>query len=412
MKKIIVTESDKKEILSKHLKEFAVDIDDVVICDWLSPDEKYVIFLDELYDLENKTKLGDIWKKPDNIILFLEHSFRVSKFKKSIKEHAQKTFSNILLTENVQDLSEIKPLMKQFLSESKNAWDYFKDFVSNTAKETKTGVTNFVTDLGKGGYKLGSEILKGNWSEVWDLLKQGTKWVGRKIRQAVYSPVGIIIDTILIATEIGKVPQAIIWGIVVLVDIYEFVTGDYEHKDEPMWLRIAFFLIDILGFVTAGVAAKTARAGLKAAISGGRGIEGFGNAIAKNPTFRELITNALKGLKDLPSKLASLTSTLGKGYFGKLLKMGLSKVGDFVKWIIEGLKSTFKSGAMRQILVNVGIVSGIGTGVEYLKDVVKTKKETAKLDKEKQKEEEESLEDLGVALADKEVDMSPLLKVT
>jgi phosphoglucomutase len=92
--------------------------------------------------------------------------------------------------------------------------------------------------------------------------------------------------------------------------------------------------------------------------------------------------------------------------------MGLSKVGDFVKWIIEGLKSTFKSGAMRQILVNVGIVSGIGTGVEYLKDVVKTKKEMAKLDKEKQKEEEESLEDLGVALSDKEVDMSPLLKVT
>jgi hypothetical protein len=44
--------------------------------------------------------------------------------------------------------------------------------------------------------------------------------------------------------------------------------------------------------------------------------------------------------------------------------------------------------------------------------VVKTKKEMAKLDKEKQKEEEESLEDLGVALADKEVDMSPLLKVT
>jgi hypothetical protein len=51
MKKIIVTESDKKEILSKHLKEFAVDIDDVVICDWLSPDEKYVIFLDELLSI-------------------------------------------------------------------------------------------------------------------------------------------------------------------------------------------------------------------------------------------------------------------------------------------------------------------------------------------------------------------------
>ena len=81
-----VPESDKKQIISKHLKECAVDIDNVVVRDWLSPDEKYLIFLDELYDLENKTKLGDIWKKPDNLILFLEHSFRVSKFKKMFED--------------------------------------------------------------------------------------------------------------------------------------------------------------------------------------------------------------------------------------------------------------------------------------------------------------------------------------
>lgn len=409
MKKIIITESDKKEIISKHLKEHAVDIDNVVIKDWLSPDEKYVIFLDELYDLENKTKLGDIWKKPDNLILFLEHSFRVSKFKKSIKEHAQNTFSNILLTENVKDLSQIKPIIKEFLSEDKNAWDYFKDWVGNTAKDTYTGVKDFVVDLGKGGYKMAGEALKGNWEEVWNLMKQGTKWMGRKIRQAVYSPVGIIIDTILVATEFGKVPQVIVWGIVVCVDIYEFVTGDYEHKEEPMWLRIAFFLIDILGLYSAGVAAKAAKTALKSALAASHGLEGLGNSLAKNPSFRQMITNALIGLKNLPSKLASLSSTLGKGYFSKLFKMALSKVSDFVKWMIEGIKSTWKSGAMRKILVNVGMVAGIGTGVEYLKDVKKEKEAQAKIDQEKEKK---ALEDLGTAIADKEVDMSSLLKVT
>jgi hypothetical protein len=44
MKKIIITESEKKQIISKHLKECAVDIDNVVVRDWLSPDEKYLIF--------------------------------------------------------------------------------------------------------------------------------------------------------------------------------------------------------------------------------------------------------------------------------------------------------------------------------------------------------------------------------
>lgn len=409
MKKIIITESDKKQIISKHLKECAVDIDNVVVRDWLSPDEKYLIFLDELYDLKNKTKLGDIWKKPDNLILFLEHSFRVSKFKKTIKEHAQKTFGSILLTENTQDLSEIKPLIKEFLSEGKNAWNYFTDFVANTAKSTYHGVKDFVADTAKGAYKMGGEVLKGNWSEVWNLMKQGVKWLARKIRQAIYSPVGIIIDTILIATGVGKVPQVVIWGIVVLLDIYEFVTGDYEHKDEPMWLRIVFFLIDILGLVFAGLAAKAARTAVKAAVAAGRGIDGLAASAVKNPTFKELLISAIKGLKELPSKLAGLSSTLGKGYFSKLLKMGLSKVGDFVKWIIEGLKSTWKSGALRSILVTTGIVSGIGTGVEYLKDVNKEKQKTAELERKK---EEKAYEELGTIISDKEVDMSPLLKVT
>ena len=31
MKKIIITESDKKQIISKHLKECAVDIENIVI---------------------------------------------------------------------------------------------------------------------------------------------------------------------------------------------------------------------------------------------------------------------------------------------------------------------------------------------------------------------------------------------
>ena len=116
MKRSLILESEKKEILSKHIKTPPINLKEVVISEWLSPDERYIIFLDELYDIKNKTKLGDIWKSPDNLILFLEHTFRVSKLKKDIKEHAQNTFNNILLTENVQDMSEIKPIIKQFIN--------------------------------------------------------------------------------------------------------------------------------------------------------------------------------------------------------------------------------------------------------------------------------------------------------
>ena len=81
MKRIIISESEKSQILNLHSN---LNNDDVIITDWLSPDEKYVIFLDELYDITNKRKLGNIWENFDNLKFFLQHSFNVSNFKEGV----------------------------------------------------------------------------------------------------------------------------------------------------------------------------------------------------------------------------------------------------------------------------------------------------------------------------------------
>lgn len=415
MKRLVITESEKNSIISKHINQIPININEVVISDWLSPDEKYVIFLDELYDLENKTKLGDIWKTPSNLILFLEHTFRVSNMRQDIKESASKILNKNLLTEGVEDLTYLKPLMKEFLI-NEDFWNdtwlgkglgYAGKFVKDTAVDTVSGIYNFGKDLVVGGAKLGKEALTGNWGEVWNLLKQGTKWLARKIRQAVYSPVGIIIDTILVATGIGKVPQAVVWAIVVSLDIYEFVTGDYEHKEEPMWLRIVFFLIDILGLVSAGAAAGGARAIIKGV---GGSLLGLEKSVAKSPVVRKTLESMVGGLKKLPAKLAEWGTMLGKGQFGKLFKMALGNVGKFINWIIENLKSTWKSPALKSVLVNTGLVVGIGTGVEAYKDYKETKNKEdlnqAKLDQEK---EDEAYDELATQVANKNIDMSGLL---
>jgi len=416
MKKIVITESEKSQILSKHIKEVALNLDNVVITDWLSPDEKYVIFLDELYDLENKTKLGDIWKTPDNLILFLEHTFRVSKLRKDIKEHALTVLNKNILKEDVGDLTEFKPIIKQYLEEG--FWDsvgkglgYAGKFIKDTAVDTVSGVYNFGKDLVVGGAKLGGKILTGQWKEVMDLLKQGTKWLARKIRQAVYSPVGIIIDTILVVTGYGKVAQIVVWAIVVCLGIYEFVTGDYEHKEDPMWLRILSFLIDITGLVFAGVAAKTAKTAINTAIRvGGGELIGLERAVAKNPTLKSILVKLIEGLKSLPSKLASVGSTLGKGQFGKLFKMGMDKVGSFIKWIFESLKSSWNTPALKSILITTGVVTGIGTGVEALKDYKQTKDKEQKAELKKQKElGKKEEEQVMAAIADKNLDYSAYL---
>ena len=70
MKKFLLSESDKTSILSQHKLGMNGSFNnDTLIVDCLSPDEKYVVFLDELYDIENKTKLGNIWENFDTIFI-------------------------------------------------------------------------------------------------------------------------------------------------------------------------------------------------------------------------------------------------------------------------------------------------------------------------------------------------------
>lgn len=414
MRNLVITESEKKQMLSKHLNQGSIDLSDVVITDWLSPDEKYVIFLDELYDIKNKTKIGNIWKSSDNLIMFLEHSFKVSKLRQDLKEEASNVFKKKILSEGKHDLTPLKPLIKEFLL-NEDFWSdtwvgqgltYAGRFLKDTGKSTVKGVVDFGKDLVKGGIKVGKALLSGDWAEVLDLLKKGSKWLARKIRQAVYSPVGIIIDIILVATGIGKVPQVIVWAIVVCLDVYEFATDDYEHTNEPLWMRILFFLCDIMGLFTAGVAASAARSTVRAATSGVRSIEGVGQAALKNRSFGKFLKESISYLKELPSKLSQASSKLGKGYFANFFKTAINKVGDFVKWILNTFKNAFKSPALKPALVNAGIITTLGATGEYLKDKKKEKDLEQKKSEEKAKKQNQELEKV---VSNQKVDFSEYL---
>ena len=72
---LLMMKYDNRKTLTENVNTDS----DVVITNWLSPDENYVIFLDELYDIKNKKLIGNIWENFDNFKFFLKHSFEVSK---------------------------------------------------------------------------------------------------------------------------------------------------------------------------------------------------------------------------------------------------------------------------------------------------------------------------------------------
>jgi hypothetical protein len=364
MRNIVLTESEKKQILKKHIKEMNVIDENIVITDWLSPDERYMIFLDELYDIKNKTKLGDIWSNPDNLVTFLEHSYRVSSLKKSIKEQASEVFGRVILTESNQDLTPLKPLIKQYLKEG--LWDNFTDWVSDTAKSTVKGVSDFFVDSWEGIKEFGVAISKGDWNEIVNLLGRGVKWLARKLRQAIYSPVGLIVDAILVATGVGKAAQVVGWAIVVALDIYEFTTGDYEHPDDPMWMRVLFFGMDILGLVLAGYAAKSAKTAITAATAGAKTAEEAGAMIAKNPAAYTALKTMAKASEKVPSMLGKsagmMEKTFPKG--ANFVSKSVSNVPEALAKS-EGVFSKLWKGAKAGTKTGV-VVGGIGTAEKYL----------------------------------------------
>ena len=386
MRKLVITESEKKSILQKHGVDSLI-FEDAVILDMMSPDEKYVIFMDNLIEIETKKNLGNIWKNSDNLFLFFEHSYSVSNVSKQIKEHAKSVFSNRLINESSIDLTPMKPYFKKlFLTES-NFWDdtYVGEFLKKTGQETVKGVSDFISQGYEGLKKFGIAISKGEWNEVVKLLSAGPKWIARKIRQAVYSPVGMIIDTILIATGVGKVAQVVVWAIVVVLDIYELISGDYEHPDEPMWLRILFMGVDVLGLVFAGAAAKAGRVLIKTSLEGAKTVEAIGKNIAKSPKMIELLKTIVSALKELPSKLSSAAKSLSKNKtWGGFISQALTGVGKFVQKILDSIKGMFKSKALKPVLVQLGLITGIGTGVEMYSDIKKkeSEKESKKQDVE------------------------------
>ena len=361
----------KKQYLKESVNlDSSKNNDNVIITDWLSPDERYVIFLDELFDLNEKKSYGNIWEDVSNLVVFLEHTYRTSNLSETIKEHAANTFSKFLLTEGKLDLTQHKNVIKEMLiNESMlgDVWQGAKDWGSDFVKSTKKGITDFGKDVWQGAKKIGGAVLRGDVQEIINLLKKGTLYVARKIRQAVYSEAGLIIDTILIVSGIGKVAQFIVWAIVVALDIYEFTTGDYE-TDDPTWLRALFFVVDVIGMVFAGVAAKAGRVAIKTATAGARTIEAAAQSIAKSPAATKVVQTGAEAIPKAATQMEKASSRLGSGKIGTWFKGILSKMGGFFKYLGETLAKLLSFKTLKAGVKTAVVVGGIGTAAHTYKN--------------------------------------------
>lgn len=351
----VINESEKNLIRRMHQNQKSFDnlikessgllstiSESVVITDWVSPDNRFIILFDELYDLHTSEKLGDIWENFDNFKLFISHSFDVAtNVPQQIKESVLNTIKSLVLTESMNDMSKLKPILKQFLKE-----ESFGDWVGSGLKKTGEWAVDQskkfgkdISDIAVTGYeglkKAGLAISQGDWKQILDLLGKGMVFFARKLRSLLYNPVGIVLDAILIATGIGKAVQWVPWAIVVALDLYEIISGDFEEKDSPSWLRWLMIGTDVLGLVFAGGVAGSA----KAALSVFKGVKTeaqFAEIAMKNPNTIKFIEKIIGAFSKVPQYLGKAVTYL------KSTKM--SKAAPWIQNILGKAEGVLQNG--------------------------------------------------------------------
>jgi hypothetical protein len=289
----------------------------VVITDWVSPDDRYLILFDNMYDLQSRTNLGDVWENFDNFKLFISHSFEVAtNVPKQIKEEVLNTINSLVLTESISDMSKIKPILRQLIREEEGFLNWIGSGIKKTGEWAADEVKRFggdIADIAKTGWegikKAGVAISTGDWKSILGLLSKGMLFLARKLRSLLYNPVGMVLDAILIATGIGKAAQWIPWAIVVALDIYEVSTGNFEEKDVPTWMRWLMIGTDVLGLVFAGGVAGSAKAALSV-FRGAKTAEDFAKIAVKNPNTVKWIQKIIGAFSKVPQMLGKAATWL------------------------------------------------------------------------------------------------------
>jgi hypothetical protein len=365
----MITESERNRI--KSLYGISPVMENIVITNWLSPDEKYCIFLDELYDLKENLKIGNIWENFDNFKFFLKHSFEVAtNVPQQIKESVLESINSFVLTESTQNITLLKPYLKQILNE--NVVSDFGNWVKDTAVGTVKGIGDFITTGYEGLKKLGISISEGDWKNVVNLLKKGALYVARKIREALYSPVGMILDAILVASGVGVGFKMLPWAIVVALDIYEFMTGNYEDPDLSMGWRLLFFGVDILGLVTSGVLAKTSRSTILNLIGKfGKSEKGLQVAVKNSPKLKSFLQRVLQSTTNVGGHIKKTHSYLKTksplfyGFFSNIISGVSNFIGKLVSYIGKILNAPGKlvskigGGSKSVAAANVAVPSAV-----------------------------------------------------
>ncbi len=298
--KILISESEKNRIKSLYnVQKNGKFVFDFI----LTENNKYVILMDQVFVEGGGGKsIGSIWEHTYIFTEILKETIsKVETLTESVKEEMNVFFESITWDkESITEWTKEKNVLVEEEGFWSNMWDKLKKVGSNVATDFKN-VAMFA-------------------------FKQGILPFMRWIRRNATTNIGIVIDVVVAILSFKT--SAIIWAVIVLIDIYEIVTGDYDPQEPERQQMPFFYLIsDVLAVVfTAGSALLFRKAIPTVAKVGSKGMNSalvnlLKSLLNKFPTLKNSLKVAMDSLRKAFPSAGNIISTMGRGIETVLAKL-------------------------------------------------------------------------------------------
>jgi uncharacterized membrane protein len=302
--------------------------DDVIFDFVITENQKYVIFADNLIS-KDLGYIGNIWENAWVINEIINENINkgVDVIEESIVNSI--VWTKELFLECVVSLDDDGLLIEQ--------WDWIK----KTAGKAWSGVK-----------KVGSAVGKGVANFAKSILMKGFLPLLRWIRKNAYTMMGTIVDVVSAIIPVTSGINKLIWAMIVILDIFEITTGNFDPKDEERKQDpYSGLLIDLISFVFAAAVGLTSKTAIRA-VKAGKPMSNFlKSTLTKFKNMLPGISNSLKSFGDLIIKYIP-----GAKKVVSTVMSGVNKVLSGVDTFISQLFS--KKGA---IAVTTGVAIGIIT---------------------------------------------------
>lgn len=380
-----------KKILTTLLESVPKSKSSTIIKEWDEKFGKKLILTESYNSITIKSVVNESFESIKSLFLEQTQNYNtameitnniIAALSKTFNDDEEEALKQVKRINSIDLLNNVEKIIKQ--KKNMNLINYLNDEMSDVDWEYKSiyqhlqklkkdyskgykenkfyqGVGKVVDAAASGLAVIGKALSAAAQAIIVPIIKKGVIPFIRWVRRNLNTYVGIIVDVILSFTP-AVAAMKVVWALIVLYDIYEIATGDYDPDDpDRKQMPYIMLLIDIISL------AFTAAAGKAAGVS----LKGIAKGLKPNSAAKGFLKQAIESVPVLQRGLTHvktfLTKLFGEGnIISKLFGYVDGVITNFINWCKKIIGETATQTATKKGLGKTALGGALGFGFAEL----------------------------------------------